>query len=193
MSRQNLLFLALIVVGVGFFVFADYFKSKSVTNPTHVALPDQQAVAKQTTVWETSKKVDDMDHSTTFDLQQQSSTSEALLVVRCSNLNGRKLTGRSHFQEIFFFGTGPIMYLYSGMNGGKEQVRYKYEDDIVHAPFWFTGSSHDSFIVKGSSFLKEMLKHKNISIEFSPEATVDKFDLQGLPEGLDRMQCNVGN
>jgi hypothetical protein len=79
------------------------------------------------------------------------------------------------------------------MNGGKEKVRYKYEDDFVHAPFWFTGPSHDSFIVKESSFLKEMLKHKSISIEFSTGATVAKFDLRGLAEGLDRMQCNVGN
>jgi len=83
------------------------------------------------------------------------------------------------------------MYVHSRMNGGKEQVRYKYEDDIVHAPFWFTGSSHDSFIVSGPSLLKEMLKYKRLSIEFSPGATVAKFDLQGLAEGLDRMQCTV--
>ena len=155
--------------------------------------PSSKRVASQTSGWRISEQTDEMDHSHTRILSQSSSTSPALLEVRCSDKTRATKPGwRDRFTGIYFLQVGPIAWIYAGENGGKEKVRYKYEDDVIHEPFWFTGNSHEMFLVPDSRLLKEMLSHRNMSIEFSPGGTIAKFNLEGLSEALTSIQCTVG-
>jgi hypothetical protein len=137
-------------------------------------------------------EVDEINHSRTQYLKQSSSTSDAVLEIACTNKrSNNKLDDHNHFDATFFTDTGRIAWVYAGMNGGKEKVRYKFEDDVVHEPFWFTGTSHDGFVIRDSSLLREMLKHSSLAIEFSPGGTVAKFNLKGLSLALAKVRCDA--
>lgn len=166
------------------------------TPRSHEEQSSSDAVMQKAIKWEVTEKTDEMDHSKTQDLSQSSSTSDAVLRIECSNKGtGNKLREHSHFTLIYFGRTGRIPWV----NGRWEQVRYKFEDDVVHEPFWWTGSDHDAFLVpagqfgpaNGTSLLKQMLKHEVMTVEFSPGARLAKFNLQGLSDALDGIQCRI--
>ncbi len=162
------------------------------TPQAHQEQPSYETATQRASNWELTEQTDEMDHSKTQVLSQRSSTSAAIIQIDCSSKRiANTPRGGVHFSGIYLMNTGPIASINAGRNGGKEQVRYKFEDDVVHQPFWFTGTDHDGFFVPDARLLEEMLRHKNMVIEFSPGATLAKFNLQGLSDAVTRIHCSI--
>jgi hypothetical protein len=132
----------------------------------------------------------------------------------------RKQLGKRSFEEvskntisIVIMRTGPLETTGSSFQLGHRKSmfgRFKFEDGIVHPSWW--SATDDAFLLgdgyettggkrgegrtwEATDFLRELLKHKTLLIEFTGYRSGDQlaeFDLTGLREAMKKMDLCPG-
>ena len=132
--------------------------------------PVQTAPSPLPSRWETTVKVNELDNAKLVTI----STND--VVIRCgSKFNGYiipTLTNLGHMLE--------------SDSDHSQTVRYKFDDGRVQRATWSISTSFDALFFP-TPLLRELPKHKTITVEYRPEYTTAKtesFDLSGLREAV---------
>jgi hypothetical protein len=148
--------------------------------------------------WRVAESIDDIDHHETWTITQLSAASETELTIGCAN----KAPGRPVMVNgIAFWGTDHHIY-----GNPLPDVRYRFEDDIPRDVLLIGGGEGLAFPFSGPSaaddpkygrparaFLNQLLSHHRLWIDLSGGgfSRAQQFDLDGLPEILDRIRCSA--
>jgi hypothetical protein len=164
-------FFFITIVLVGAAVYTTSPKHSSVPNPaTAVSTTPVQPPAPPPSRWKTSVDVNSLDNKKLVTI----STND--VVIRC----GRKFEGY----------IVPTLHNLGGMlrteDGHQQEVRYKLDGGKVQRETWVIADSFDALFLP-TSVLRELPKHKTLTVEYQPEYTTNQtesFDLSELGQAV---------